>query len=167
MRPRRFLAAILPLLAVPVVASCHASYHPLHVADSCHCTPQQYCRVRQAPSAGAAGGGGVECLPFPAQCAASPSCACLGRPIDACREELGAFTVLEPRPVAACDDCSSEEYCWRPHPDAAERVCGVIPARCEDTPTCACFVEARHGLGRIACEDRGGRIEAGPIAARP
>jgi hypothetical protein len=69
--------------------------------------------------------------------------------------------------VAACDECSREEYCWRPRPDAAERMCGVIPARCEDTPTCECFLEARHGLGRLACDDREGRILAGPVAARP
>jgi hypothetical protein len=84
----------------------------------------------------------------------------MGRPIDACREELGAFTVLEPRPVAACGDCSAEEYCWVARPSGT--MCGLIPARCEDTPTCECFLEARHGLGPLFCNERHGRIEAGP-----
>jgi hypothetical protein len=163
MATRRLLAAALVLLAVPVVASCGASFHPLVAAEACRCNPQQYCHVK--PAAGGGGRATVECLPFPASCAASPSCGCLGRPIDACREELGAFTLLEPRAVGACDDCSPEEYCWRPRPDAADRMCGLIPARCEDTPTCECLLEARHGLGRLACDDRGGRIQAGPVAA--
>jgi hypothetical protein len=111
----------------------------------------------------------VECLPFPAQCATAPTCACLGRPIDACREELGAFTVLEPRAVGGCSDCSAEEYCWHP-PNAGDGapspMCGLIPARCEDKPTCECFLEARHGLGHLSCDERQGRIEAGPARAR-
>lgn len=117
----------------------------------------QYCHVSAA--------GAAECRAFPPSCADKPACGCLGRPIDACREELGAFTVLEPRSVAECSDCSAEEYCWIPPPAGiagATRMCGLIPARCEDTPTCDCFLEARHGLGPLFCNEKHGRIEAGP-----
>jgi hypothetical protein len=160
--PLRRLHALALLLAVSAaVASCHSSLHPLQLAEGCRCSPSQYCHVRpQGPGTPATT---VECLPFPASCANAPTCACLGRPIDACREELGAFTVLEPRAVGACGDCSPEEYCWSD--GSAAPMCGVIPARCEETPTCDCFLEARHGLGRLACDQREGRIEARPAHA--
>ncbi|HEX3345721.1 MAG TPA: hypothetical protein VHS09_14155, partial [Polyangiaceae bacterium] len=82
----------------------------------------------------------------------------------ACREELGAFTVLEPRAVAGCGECSpTEEYCWTD--GSTSPMCGVIPARCEETPTCDCLLEARHGLGRLVCDQREGRLVAGPAGA--
>jgi hypothetical protein len=152
--PRSLLVLAIGIPTALAAASCHASFHPLELAEACHCSPREYCHVRPTTTA--------ECLPLPARCANAPSCACLGRPIDACREELGAFTVLEPRQVAACDECSREEYCWRPDGPGAGSLCGVIPARCEDTPTCECFVEARHFLGTLSCNMRSGRIEAGP-----
>jgi hypothetical protein len=162
--PRRLHAVALLVAISAAVASCHSSFHPLQVADGCRCSPSQYCHVRPASSPSARGPGTpattVECLPFPASCASTPTCGCLGRPIDACREELGAFTVLEPRAVGACGECSREEYCWSDGPTAP--MCGLIPARCEETPTCDCFLEARHGLGRLACDEREGRIVAGP-----
>jgi hypothetical protein len=149
LRPFRALTPSLAIAAA--IASCHASLHPLQVAEACHCSPSQYCHVRAAA---------FECLPLPSSCAGTPSCRCLGRPLDACREELGAFTVLEPRPVSACTDCSAEEYCWSD--GSSPPMCGVIPARCEETPTCDCFLEARHGLGRLTCDQREGRLVAGP-----
>jgi hypothetical protein len=160
------LHSLASWLAIAVaVASCHSSFHPLQVAEGCRCSPSQYCHVRPAGSPASRGPGipatTVECLPFPASCASAPTCACLGRAIDACREELGAFTVLEPRSVGACGECSAEEYCWSDAPTAP--MCGLIPARCEETPTCDCFLEARHGLGRLACDEREGRIQAGPL----
>jgi hypothetical protein len=152
------------LLALLVVASCRSSFHPLVAAEVCHCSPSQYCHVRACSSE--ATQALVECLPIPDRCASSPTCGCLGRPIDACREELGAFTVLEPREVGGCDECSPEEYCWMPAGPASPR-CGVVPARCEETPTCDCFLQARHGLGPLECAERQGRIVAGPAQARP
>lgn len=149
------LAVVVPWLGLlAAVASCHSSVHPLAVAEGCRCSPSQYCHVRATT---------VECLPIPAACAKAPTCGCLGRPIDACREELGAFTVLEPRSVGACGECSAEEYCWSD--GSASPMCGVIPARCEETPTCDCFLEARHGLGHLVCEQHEGRIEARPAEA--
>jgi hypothetical protein len=151
---RSSLVLAIGAFAALAASSCHASYHPLQAAEACRCSPREYCNVR--PSAG------VQCLPLPARCGDAPSCACLGRPIDACREELGALTVLEPRPVPACDECSSEEYCWMPEGRGAGAMCGVIPARCEDTPTCECFVEARRVMGHLSCSVKSGRIEASP-----
>lgn len=160
---RRLALAGSGLLALLIVSSCRSAFHPLVAADACHCTPSQYCHVR--PSSSPATQALVECLAMPQPCASNPSCGCLGRPIDACREELGAFTVLEPRPVAACDECSPEEYC-RTAVDASgtSRTCGLIPARCEDTPTCDCFLQARRGLGPMKCDERQGRLEVGPAS---
>jgi hypothetical protein len=103
----------------------------------------------------------TECLPFPAACGGQPSCGCLGRPIDACREELGAFTILEPRGVARCDACSAEEYCWT----ESTPMCRLIPARCEDTPTCDCLLATHRNPDSLRCDQRQGRIEAGPSRA--
>jgi len=150
-------AAPLALATALAAASCHGGYHPLQAAEACRCTPSQYCHVRPGTPA--------ECLPMPQACAASPSCSCLGRPIDACREELGAFTVLEPRPVSRCDDCSPEEYCWKQGDDAAGPMCRLLPARCDDTPTCDCLLQT-HARGRLVCDERQGRIEAGPARAQ-
>jgi hypothetical protein len=157
-RLRPAVVSVTLLVAALPFGGCRASYHPLEAAAACHCSPLEYCRVRATSGAGAA----VECVAFPAACAASPSCGCIGRPIDACREELGAFTVLEPRSAPRCDDCAREEYCWVPDESAPGRMCGLIPARCEDTPTCDCLLGARHGLGAVTCNERQGRIEAGP-----
>jgi hypothetical protein len=156
-RPLAVSPLALATTAALVVASCHAGYHPMQAAEACRCTPSQYCHVRP--------GAPAECLPVPQACAGSPSCSCLGRPIDACREELGAFTILEPRPVGRCDDCSSEEYCWKQGgSDAASGpMCRLLPARCDDTPTCECLLQTHVHL---VCDERQGRIEAGPARAQ-
>jgi hypothetical protein len=144
-------ALLAPSLAAALaVASCHSGYRPLQVADACRCSPSQYCHVRA--------GSPAECLPLPPACGASPGCACVGRRIDACREELGALTVIEPRTVARCDECSADEYCW--HAGDAQPLCRVMPARCEDAPSCDCLLTASRG--GVACEQRQGRLEAGP-----
>ena len=156
-RLARLVAFPLALAAALAVVSCHGGYHAMQAADSCRCTPSQYCHVRPGTAA--------ECLPLPQACASSPSCSCLGRPVDACREELGAFTVLEPRNVGRCDECSAEEYCWRQESRDNARsgpMCRLLPARCDDTPTCDCLMQT-HTPGRVACEERQGRIEAGPV----
>ena len=156
--PKR--AVLLGMLAA-TLASCHA-IHPLEIVDGCRCSPSEYCLVRPASSPDARGPGVVTtsslaCKPLPKACGDTPSCACLGRPIDACREELGAFTVLEPRSVAVCDECSTEEYCWQGEGSGHTPSCRLIPARCESTPTCACLQESRRP---VACNERRGRIEA-------
>jgi hypothetical protein len=145
--PSRLAACALAIL-LPV-ASCGGGYRPLQAAEACRCSPRQYCHVRA--------GAPPECLPLPAACASSPGCTCVGRPTDACREELGALTVLEPRPVTRCGECSADEYCWK---QGGEPVCRVLPARCDDTPTCDCLIEAR--AGRVVCDRREGRLEAEP-----
>jgi len=147
----RLAACVLTLAVVLPVASCRGGVHPLAAAEACRCSPREYCHVRP--------GAGADCLPLPAACASAPTCACVGRPIDACREELGAFTVLEPRPVARCEECAAEEYCWKQGGEAGP-MCRVLPARCDETPTCACLVEAR--AGRVMCDEREGRLEATP-----
>jgi hypothetical protein len=153
-RPLTVAFGLFAVFVVLAVASCHGGYHPLEAAAACRCTPSQYCHVRAT--------GTAECLPFPATCADPPACACLGRRVDACREELGAFTILEPRAVSACDDCSSEEYCYGGG-GAETRMCRLIPARCEDTPTCECLMQA-HGVA--SCNERHGRIEVGALGMK-
>ena len=142
--------------ALAILGSCHA-VHPLEIADGCRCSPGQYCHVRP-PSRGASESvAAIECLPMPGACGDRPTCGCLGRPLDACREELGAFTVIEPRAVNDCGDCQSEEYCW--HEASGAPLCRLVPARCEATPTCACLTEARSSRA-ASCSERHGRIEA-------
>ncbi len=165
--PRRLSLAPLALLAplavvAAVLSSCHG-VHPLEIAESCRCSPREYCHVRPASRAGEPRPSTVECLPLPSQCHDPPSCACLGRPVDACREELGAFTVIEPRAVNACGECATEEYCWlgetpAPAQSHGPPLCRLLPARCETTPTCACLQEARQ-LRPLACTEQSGRIE--------
>jgi hypothetical protein len=144
----------LSTAATLTMASCHSGYRPLQVADACHCSPTQYCHVRA--------GSPAECLPLPAACGSSPGCACVGRRVDACREELGAIAVIEPRAVVRCDDCGAEEYCWH-EVGASQTLCRVMPARCEDSPTCDCLLMTSRG--GVSCEERQGRIEAGPRLA--
>ncbi len=150
-------APTLAALAV-CLASCHAAYHPSEIADSCGCGRDQYCRIHTAGSSEA-----TECLPIPAKCSDPPTCACLGRPVDACREELGRFWVFERRAVAACDACSSEEYCMTA---AAGHQCALLPPQCEDESTCACFTRVRRSAEVFSCDDRSGRIEVSQLSPR-
>ncbi len=149
-------------LAALVITSCHASYRPFEIADRCDCGRDQYCRIASA-------GTSRECLPIPPTCSDPPTCACLGHPEDACREELGRFWVFERRSVAGCDDCSAEEYCAsRPAASAATQPaqCALLPPQCEDEPTCACM-EQNHRLARGAsCSERGARLEIGLASPR-
>jgi hypothetical protein len=154
-RPSRRLITLAALISgLAAMASCRA-VHPLEIADGCRCSPSEYCHVR--PPSGREHTARIECLAMPRTCGDPPTCACLGRPIDACREELGAFTVIEPRAVSGCDDCATEEYCW--HETGAAPMCRLLPARCESSPTCACLTEARS-LRPVSCNERNGRIEA-------
>jgi hypothetical protein len=147
---RRLLATLLGVCGAIALADCNQTFHPLEAAEECRCSPSQYCRVRGDTHA-------TECVAMPTTCPDPPTCGCLGSPLDACREELGRFTVLEQRTVSSCDECSREEYCWLA---GQSPTCGVIPARCDDTPTCDCLVEARRGLGHLVCNERHGRLEA-------
>jgi hypothetical protein len=144
---------LLACLAV-ALASCHA-IRPLEIADArCHCSSSSYCRVRPMPE-GANARFDIACVPLPPTCLDTPTCGCVGRPIDACREELGAITLIEPREVPACDACSSEEYCWR----AATTMCRVIPARCEEKPSCGCLLQVGQTRS-VSCSEEHGAIIA-------
>jgi hypothetical protein len=164
-------SAIPAWLATAIaLASCHTSYHAFEIADSCGCRPDQYCRVAPSDASRAAArsaesGMATECLPMPTTCSDPPTCACLGRPQDACREELGRFWVFERRPVATCDRCSNEEYCLTA--DAHGRsdatpahLCGLLPPQCEDQSSCDCLTRhTQPASGHFACDDHSGRVE--------
>ena len=157
----------LVALAVPLaIASCHASYHPFEVADACDCGRNEYCRI--APASGPPGAPTRhECVAIPASCSDPPTCACLGRPEDACREELGRFWVFERRPVASCGECAEEEYCSDgAATDPARHRCALLPAQCDGEPTCACVARAHRALAAASCSDRGGRVEIGQVSSR-
>jgi hypothetical protein len=139
------------------IASCHASYKPFDVADSCHCAVDHYCRISGAsPSAPPT----TECVAIPATCD-PPSCSCVGRPVDACREELGRIWVFARRPVVGCDQCSGEEYCLStPEPARAPRhECGLLPPQCEEGASCGCLASLQRGPGAVTCSESGGRVE--------
>jgi hypothetical protein len=159
--------AVVALVAVPLaMASCHATYRPFDVADACNCGQNEYCRITSA-SVSSAAATRHECQPIPDHCTDPPTCACLGRREDACREELGRFWVFEPRPVAGCGECADEEYCSSAtgH-DATPVLCALLPAQCDGEPTCACIARAHHALAATSCTDRGGRVELGSVSSR-
>jgi hypothetical protein len=161
----------IALALAAVLASCHTAYRPFEIAERCGCAVNQYCRVKPAssPASGEEASTSVDCLPIPTSCSDPPTCACLGRSDDACREELGRFWVFERRGVADCSDCTGEEYCWTIAPTAGaptHHACGLLPPQCEDDASCACFERARHLVNRVACQVRDGRIEASPVETR-
>lgn len=165
----RFLGLAAPAAAAAAAAcivSCHAAYKPFEVADSCACAIDHYCRIsRAAPSAPPT----TECLPIPPACD-PPSCSCVGRRVDACREELGRIWVFERRPVAACDDCSGEEYCLSVPGPAREpqHACGLLPPQCEgDDASCGCLARLRLGAEATSCAEHGGRIELSLASPSP
>lgn len=156
MKPVSALALVAAVAAV--LGACHGSYHAFDVADRCGCGVREYCDIKPASSSA---GSRTQCLPLPASCPDPPTCQCLGRREDACREELGRFWVFEPRDVDGCGDCTSEEYCTTGRPgsggSSAHR-CRLLPPQCEDQPTCACVLHP----GRMVCSScngHDGRIE--------
>ncbi len=165
MRTRFLGLAAAAAAAAVCIVSCHAAYKPFEVADSCGCAIDHYCRISSAaPSAPPT----TECLPIPAACD-PPSCSCLGRRVDACREELGRVWVFERRPVAACDDCSGEEYCLSVPGPAREpqHACGLLPPQCEDDASCGCLARLRLGAEATTCAQHGGRIELSLVSPSP
>jgi len=151
----RFLG--LAAAAATWLVSCHSTYKPFEVADSCRCAVDRYCRIA---SAGPSAPPTTECLPVPATCD-PPSCSCLGRRIDACREELGRVWIFERRPVVACGECSGDEYCLSVPGPALEpqHQCGLLPPQCEDDASCGCLARIQHGSASVTCAERGGRLE--------
>lgn len=127
-----------------VFLGCASQAHPLAIADSCACSPKEYCVVQA---------GAWSCKALPAACGAKPSCACVGTKEDSCRDEDGRLTLLPQRPVASCEACSSEEYCLN------ASACGVLPPQCDEEKTCDCFERARDPGKKLACNLRSGRIE--------
>jgi hypothetical protein len=159
---------VVPAVALALaVASCHASYRPFDVADSCACGRNQYCRIAAAPGA-SSGVPRHECLSIPDRCSDPPTCACLGHPEDGCREELGRFWVFERRPVAGCGECADEEYCSSEvgSDSTARHRCALLPPQCEEGPTCGCLARVRHATAGASCTDHGGRVEIGLVSSR-
>ncbi len=151
--PRLARALVLvPALVVSLVA-CRGGYHPLEVADRCACKPTEVCRVTPPAGGGAAT---TSCEPLPRGCGDRPTCDCVGTKDDACRDEDGRLTLIPTRAVVSCNDCSSDEVCFSGH--EAMKTCRARPPQCDETPTCACFLETRRNAAELKCDESAGRL---------
>lgn len=158
MRLRTLVSSIAFAAVAMVLVHCTSQYRPLQTADRCACKPSEFCKVTP-PSAG--GDAKIECAPLPVACSARPTCDCVGDKTDACRDEDGRLTVMPQRAVVACDACSADEYCMdRTAEPSGGRFCRVLPPQCDESRTCACFMETRGASAKIACTHESGRIVA-------
>jgi hypothetical protein len=64
--------------------------------------------------------------------------------------------VFEPRAVASCSACTSEEYC---HSESTTHRCHLLPPQCEASASCECFQQVSRRLASLACSEENGRIE--------
>ena len=157
MHLRKPLTFAIVITIATLLVHCHSQYRPLQTADRCACKPTEFCTV--TPSANG-GEPTLACAPLPQVCGTRPTCDCVGGATDACRDEDGRLTVMPQRPVTTCDACSKDEYCMDESSEQSARFCRVLPPQCDETPTCACFMETRGHSGRFACNDDHGRIVA-------